>query len=245
MSRSAHGPATIIVALGVEAAPLVKHLGLRRDRNDDGLPRYRDEENRILLLQSGMGARGVARAVASLGTPSWLLSAGFCRGVGSEVELGDLVVASQVIRHAESFAADPFLLETATGATKAIGLPFHVGTILTVDQVVMAAEAGETRADGTIVAVDMESAYLAEAADWRGIPFLAIRVVSDTAAEPWAARGSAFLASDGRLKPMAVATSLLRHPSWIVPMLHLASRLRIATRHLARAIQGLLQELRP
>ncbi len=245
MSRSAHGPATIVVALGVEAAPLVKHLGLRRDRNDDGLPRYRDEEDRILLLQTGMGARGVARAVVSLGTPSLILSAGFCRGVGPEVELGDLVVASQVIRHAESFAADPFLLETATGATKAIGFPFHVGTILTVDEVVTAAEAGETRADGPIVAVDMESAYLAEAADWRGIPFLAIRVVSDTAAEPWAARGSAFLASDGRLKPMAVAASLLRHPSWTVPMLHLASRLRIATRHLARAIHGLLQELRP
>jgi hypothetical protein len=91
----------------------------------------------------------------------------------------------------------------------------------------------------------MESAYLAEAAEWRGIPFLAIRVVSDTAAEPWAARGSAFLASDGCLKPMAVAASLLRHPSWIPPMLHLASRLRIATRHLARVIHALLQELRP
>ena len=245
MSRLAHGPATIIVALGVEAAPLVKHLGLRRDRNVDGPPRYRDGGDRILLLQAGMGARGAARAVASLGTPSVLLSAGFCGGVGSGVDLGDLVVASQVIRHAESFAADPFLLETATGATKAIGLPFHVGTILTVDKVMTAGEAAEQRPDGPIVAVDMESAYLAEAAEWRGIPFLAIRVVSDTAAEPWAARGSAFLASDGRLKPMAVAASLLRHPSWTVPMLHLASRLRVATRHLARAIDALVQELRP
>jgi nucleoside phosphorylase len=241
----AHGPATIIVALGVEAAPIVKHLGLRRDRNDDSLPRYRDEEDRILLLQAGMGARGVARAVASIGTPSVLLSAGFCGGVGSEVDLGDLVVASQVIRRSESFAADPFLLESATAATKALGLSFHVGTVLTVDEVAMLAEAGEKRGNGSIVAVDMESAYLAEAAEWRGIPFLAIRVVSDTAAEPWAARGSAFLASDGRLKPMAVAASLLRHPSWTVPMLHLASRLRIATRHLARVIHVLLQERRP
>lgn len=245
MSRLAHGPATIVVALGVEAAPLVKHLGLRRDRNVDGLLRYRDEGNRILLLQAGMGARGADQAVASLGTPSVLLSAGFCGGVGSEAVVGDLVVASQVIRHAESFAADPFLLETATGATKAIGLPFHVGTILTVDKVMTPAETAERWVGGPIVAVDMESAHLAEAAEWRGIPFLAIRVVSDTAVEPWAARGSAFLASDGRLKPVAVVATLLRHPSWTVPMLHVASRLRTATRHLARAIAALLRELRP
>src|SRR3989304_900583 len=164
MSRLAHGPATIIVALGGEAAPLVKHLGLRRDRNVDGPPRYRDGGDRILLLQAGMGARGAARAVASLGTPSVLLSAGFCGGVGSGVDLGDLVVASQVIRHAESFPADPFLLQPATGATKAIGLPFHAATILTVDKVMTAGEAAEQRVDGPIVAVDMESAYLAEAA---------------------------------------------------------------------------------
>jgi nucleoside phosphorylase len=240
----AHGPATIVVALAVEAAPLVKHLGLRRDRNVDGLPRYRDEADRIVLLQAGMGARGVARVVASLGTPGVLLSAGFCGGVGSGVDPGDLVVASQVIRHAESFPADPFLLETATAAAKAIGFPFHVGTILTVDEIMTTGEAALGRGDGPIVAVDMESAYLAEAAEWRGIPFLAIRVVSDTVAEPWAARGSAFLASDGRIKPMAVAAALLQHPSWTIPMLHLASRLRIATRHLARATAALLQELR-
>jgi adenosylhomocysteine nucleosidase len=149
-----------------------------------------------------------------------------------------------VIRHAESFPADPFLLETATAATKAIGFPSHVGTILTVDEIMTAGETALGRGDGPIVAVDMESAYLAEAAEWRGIPFLAIRVVSDTAAEPWARRGSTFLAPDGRIKPTAVAALLLRHPSWTVPMLHLASRLRIATRRLARTIQALVQELR-
>jgi adenosylhomocysteine nucleosidase len=241
----AHGPATIVVALSVEAAPFVKRLGLRRDRTVEGLARYRDEGNRIVLLQAGMGARGVARAVASLGTPSVLLSAGFCGGLGPGVDLGDLVIASQVIRHAESFPADPFLLETATAATKAIGFPFHVGALLTVDEIMTAGDAACRRGDGPIVAVDMESAYLAEAAEWRGIPFLAIRVVSDTVAEPWARRGSTFLGSDGRIKPLAVGAALLRHPSWTVPMLHLASRLRIATRRLTRATAALLQELRP
>src|SRR3972149_4084670 len=188
-------------------------------------------------------------SMASSGTAMRGIESSCCRrgggGVGSEAVLGDLVVASQVIRHAESFAADPFLLETATGATKAIGLPFHVGTILTVDKVMTPAETAERRSGGPIVAVDMESAYLAEAAEWRGIPFLAIRVASDPAAEPWAARGSAFLASDGRLKPIAVAASLLRHPSWIPPMLHVAARLRIATLHRPRAPSALLRELRP
>src|SRR3972149_5343396 len=85
-------------------------------------------------------------SMASSGTAMRGIESSCCRrgggGVGSEAVLGDLVVASQVIRHAESFAADPFLLETATGATKAIGLPFHVGTILTVDKVMTAGEGG-------------------------------------------------------------------------------------------------------
>ncbi|MEE9182773.1 MAG: hypothetical protein V3U33_09435 [candidate division NC10 bacterium] len=243
ISRLAPGPAAIVVALSWEAAPLAKHLGLHRHEVHNGITRYRGRGDRVLLLQGGMGQRGVERALAWLEEPSLILSAGFCGGIGPGLGLGEVVITSQVLRDLESFPADPFLLETATHALKTIGLPFHVGTILTVDEVVAPGEGTRGAADRQILAVDMESAYLAEAARRRGVPFLGIRVVSDTPTEPWATEGKLFLEPDGRLKPASLAASLLRHPSRLPRMLRLAPKLRRATRQLAHGIDALLKEL--
>lgn len=240
----AAGPAAIVVALSWEAAPLARHLRLRRRGVHDGVAEYGRWEDRVLLLQAGMGSHGVARALSCLENPSLLLSAGFCGGVGPEVDLGEIVIASQVVRNTDSIPADPFLLETATRTLKRIGLPFHVGPILTVDEVVPPAEEGAKRKDLQVLAVDMESAYLAEAARCQGVPFLGIRVVSDTAAEPWAAEGRCFLKPDGRLKLKPIAASLLRHPSVLLRMLRIASKLRRGMHELAQGIETILKELK-
>ncbi len=242
-SQLVPGPAAIVVALPWEATPIAKHLGLRRDGVHAEVVEYRGQEDRVLLLQAGMGPRGAARAFVRLDKPALILSAGFCGGVGPGLGLGDVVVASHVMRNTDSFPAEPLVLEAATRALKTIGLPFHVGPILTVDDVVTPAEGLEGRADLQILAVDMESAYLAEAARRQGVPFLGIRVVSDTPAEPWAAEARSFLDQDGRLKAVSLAATLFRHPSWIPRMVRLASKLRFATRQLAQGTKALLEEL--
>jgi adenosylhomocysteine nucleosidase len=242
-ARVTGGPAVIAVALPWEAAPLARHLGLRRRGPQAGVTHYEDPGNRVLLVQAGMGPGGAARAVACLERPALLLSAGFCGGVGRGLAVGDLVVAAQVARHRALVSADLVLLETATRAMAGVGLSFHVGTLRTVDEVVVSRDEGNGNADGPILAVDMESAHLAEAAQQAGIPFLAIRVVSDTPTQPWAAHGARFLTPDGRLNRAALGAALLRHPSWLPRLLTLAVTLRRATRRLARAIDALLSEL--
>ena len=240
--RSARGATALVVALPWEAIPLAKYLGLRRDGVHDGVTHYRGNGDRVLLLQAGMGLDGAARALSSLDKPAAIVSTGFCGGVGSELGLGSVVVASHVVRDTASFPADPVLLDTATRALKRIGLPFHVGALLTVNDVVRPGDEVQGRTDLPILAVDMESGYLAEAARRQGIPFLGIRVVSDTPAEPWAAEGRVFLDPDGRLRPVTITTSILRHPFWIPRMLQLASKLRLATRQLAQGIEAFLKE---
>ncbi len=244
MIRFACGPAAIVVALSWEAAPIVRHLRLRRQGVHDEVAEYRGGEDRVLLLQAGMGPHGVARALACLEKPSLLLSAGFCGGVGPEVGLGEIVIGSQVVRNSESFPADPLLLEVTTTTLKRIDLPFHVGPILTVDEIVTLSEGRERREDLQVLAVDMESAYLAEAARRQGVPFLGIRVVSDTTAEPWAAEAKSFLDTDGRLKPGSVALSFIRHPTLIPRMLYLGLTLRRGTHRLAQGIDALLREVK-
>ena len=243
LSRVGSGPAAIVVALPWEAVPLAKDLGLLKQGLQDGVTFYRGWEDRLLLLQAGMGREGAARATLFLEKPVLLLSAGFCGGTGPEVRLGDLVVGSRVVGIPQSFPADPSLLDRATRTLKALALPFHTGTILTVDRV---ASPTHQREEGWremgVLAVDMESAYLADWAEQQGIPFLAIRVVSDTPSEPWAAEAGLFIASDGRLRPGALFAHLLRHPFSISRLIPLARKLREATAHLTKGIRALLKE---
>jgi len=243
VSRLAPGAVAIVVALPWEATPLAKHLGLTKSEVLDGVTRYHGWGGRLLLIQAGMGAHGAARALTSLETPSLLLSAGFCGGLRPEIGLADIIIGSQVVRNTRSFPADPFLLESASRAFKTIDCPVHVGTILTVDEVVTPADGIQGRAEPEILAVEMESAHLAEAAQRHGVPFLAIRVVSDTPSAPWATEGRHLLKPDGRLNPASLATSLLRQPSRIPRLLHLASKLRPATRRLAQGIEALVKSL--
>ena len=244
MSRwAAAGAATIFVALPWEATPLAKHLGLSQSDVLDGATRYRKRGARVLLIQAGMGPEGVARALALVDKPSILLSAGFCGGLSPAAGLADIVIGSQVIGKAGSFPADPRLLDTASRSFKVLGCPFHVGPVLTVDEVVTPAGRMPERAAPEILAVDMESAYLAEAAERHDVPFLAIRVVSDTPSNPWATEERTFLKPNGRLKAAALATSLFRHPSRIARLLRLASALRPATRRLAHGIEAILNEV--
>ncbi len=243
MSRLAPGPAAIVVALPWEAIPLAKYLGLSRSEVLEGVTRYGGWGGRLLLIQAGMGSPGVGRAFTSLETPSLLLSAGFCGGTRPEAGLGDIIIGSQVVRNTGSYPAEPLLLESASRAFKTIGCPFHMGTILTVDEVVTPPNGMQGRVEPEILAVDMESAHLAKAAQRHGVPFLAIRVVSDTPAVPWAIEGRHFLRPDGRLKTASLAATLLRHPSRLARMIHLASKLRPATRRLAQGIEAFLKEL--
>jgi nucleoside phosphorylase len=190
-----------------------------------------------------MGKEGVARATLSLEKPALLLSAGFCGGIGPELKVGDLVVGSRVVGTSRSFPADPSLLDSATRALKADTLPFSTGTILTGDRVVSPTyQQEEGWREMGVLAVDMESAYLADWAARQGIPFLAIRVVSDTPAEPWAAEAGLFITPGGRLKLGALFVHLLQHPFSISRMIALARKLREATTRLTAGIRAFLGE---
>ena len=243
MSRWPPGAATIVVALPWEASPLAKHLGLQKTDVLDGVSRYRDRAGRVLLIQAGMGPEGVARALTAVDKPSCLLSAGFCGGLSPAAGLADIVIGSQVVGKVGSFPSDPHLLDTASRSFKALGWPFHVGPVLTVDEVVPLADRVQECAKPEILAVDMESAYLAEVAERHDVPFLTIRVVSDTPSTPWATEERTFLKPDGRLKTAAFAISIFRHPSRIGRLLRLASELRSGTRRLALGIEALLNDV--
>jgi len=81
-------------------------------------------------------------------------------------------------------------------------------------------------------AVDMESAAIAQVAGQAGLPFIALRVIVDTAADELPAAVIA-ASGGGPLRLGALLAGLLRTPGDIGALIRLSARYRIATRMLA------------
>jgi 4-hydroxy-3-methylbut-2-enyl diphosphate reductase len=133
------------------------------------------------VVRTGMGPRRSRRAVPGLRArrPAALAVAGFAGALTDELAPGDVVVATEV-RSASGVVACPSAPLLA-GALRAAGLTVHTGPIVSGDHVVHGPERAELAATGAIAA-DMESAFLADAAD--GGPFAVVRVIVDTPSHP-------------------------------------------------------------
>lgn len=139
-----------------------------------------------------------------------LIFTGVAGGIGPGVQVGDVVVAQEFVQHdmdasplfpryeiplygRERFACDAALVRSLLGATQAglrqLGLPVtvHQGLIASGDRFVSAAEearslhAALSEAGHAPLAVEMEGAAVAQVCHDYGIPYAAMRTISDRA----------------------------------------------------------------
>jgi 4-hydroxy-3-methylbut-2-enyl diphosphate reductase len=129
------------------------------------------------VLRTGMGperARIAAARALAIEAGSVAI-AGLCGGIDPALRPGDVVCASELRREDGTTVEVPgadVLAETA----RRHGLRVHVGPVLSADRILTAAE--RSGLEGAL-AVDMESAWLAESAGGR--PLAVLRVVVDAA----------------------------------------------------------------
>jgi 4-hydroxy-3-methylbut-2-enyl diphosphate reductase len=130
-------------------------------------------------VRTGVGPVRSRRATRRLreDPADFLVVAGLCGAADPNLAVGDVVVASALRR----LGAPPLPVETECmcRALEMQGVRAQLGSILSVDHVVRGLEREAVFAEGA-VAVDMESAWLAEAANGR--PLGVVRVVLDAPA---------------------------------------------------------------
>ena len=188
-------------------------------------------DDRLRLHLSGMGGANAARAaaVALEAAPEALISAGFCGALAADLRVGDLVAADAVVdaRTGDRFPADPGLLAAAPG---------RWGTLVSAERVART-PADRARLDG--LAVDLESAALARAAADAGIPFLALRAVTDERHHrlPDFDR---IMDAAGRLTPGAGLVHFVLHPRELPALLRLGPAARRAGGALREGMAALL-----
>lgn len=196
----------IISAMDSEHRQLAECLS-RKQEGGEGRFRYVEGQlgaNDLVLTQSGIGKVNAAVGAAELirrYAPQCIISTGVAGGIDTVLRVGDVVAASRLVYHDVYCGSDgarygqvqgmPHYYETspdllrralALNGTDGLECRIHGGLICTGDRFVeSAAEQADIKRhfpDG--LAVDMESAAIAQTCYIYGVPFLSLRIVSDT-----------------------------------------------------------------
>ena len=214
----------VIAALGLEIAPLAALL--------EGIPRAP-----ISLHQSGSGYRraySAARAALQGGAVA-LVSWGIAGGLEPGLTAGALLLPRRVLKPgAEPRSADAEWRAALLPVLRP-RFPVHEGDLLGAEEI-LATPRSKARAamDSGAVAVDMESAAVADAAHEAGRAFIAFRVVADRFADTLPPDVDRWIDDAGNRR-LAPALDVALKPSHWRALLSLALRYRKARQALTES----------
>lgn len=173
-----------------------------------------------------------------------VLSIGFSGALAGQLEVGDLVLASELIGTDPAgneiepaiYQPNQGLLRAATEALNATSLRVVSGPTATTPGIITtpANKQDLGRRTGAI-AVDMESYWVARLASERGLPFLALRAISDAQADLVPALHQV-LDADGNPGVRRLVPHLIREPGSLVALLRLARNAGRARRTLTTGV---------
>ena len=183
----------IMAALPLEVRPFLRRVK-RKARRDLGLPAWAWEAGSAVVALSGMGEVAARRAGETLMgrcRPELLVSLGFGGALAPGLAAGDLVLGETFWRYdpdtrelkAGPHPAPPRPLARLCGALKEAGLTACPGSLVTTSRIIHKGRQGGPLAGLPQPVLDLETFALAEMAATRGLAFLGLRAITDTAAE--------------------------------------------------------------
>jgi adenosylhomocysteine nucleosidase len=246
----------IFVALRPESHPIRSRLSERRPLPDSNLNGYqgRIAAMPVSLIATGMGVRRArvssGRAMDSLPGIDFVLISGVAGGLREDLTVGQVVLSERLLTCRDDDFRPEHVIDPSTewigrfaAALQASQRPYALGPMMTSRRPIMSAP-DKHRAfmeSGGAISVDMESAVIALEAQRRGLPFVCMRTILDTAGEDVV--GARLMDRDGHVRPLAAAKALITNPRMIIGVVHLVRNLRLATHSLASALEAVLPRL--
>jgi adenosylhomocysteine nucleosidase len=186
-----------------------------------------------LLAVSGIGTAAAAAAAVALveAGATALMTFGLAGALDPVLKSGSVILAREVI------AADGTRYQTNSSWRERVAAalsPVSVteSALLTADRAIETPQGKAAAFHGTgAIAVDMESSAVARIAAQHNLPFIAVRVIVDTAADALP-RAVVTASRAGRVKFGKLIAGLIVAPAEIVSLIRLARRYRVAMRSL-------------
>ncbi len=249
----------VLCAIRQEISPLVACMNVSNKFNIDEIPFFEGDLNGqpLTLVLGGIGRVNAIKAASCLLESTkvdLLISAGVAGGIRQGIHVGDLIVAERIgYTRQDDFDGDELQLESNFVCKKEIvqlarelsnGLEskLHFGNLLTVDNVI--SQSSTKRKIGeqnSFLAVEMESAAVAEVASKKGVEFAAIRSISDDIDDDLHLDYDNMISDEGKVKVSSIALSVLKNPQ----KLALLSRLNKQTKSAAESLAFFMSKLVP
>ncbi len=201
------GGVLLLAPMASELRPLVRLLGARRDPEAPG-PLYRPKrgERPVAAAQLGVGpvqARRNAEAFTEALVPELTVVVGIAGGLAPQLAVGDAVIPATVLDldHGREYVPQY--------------LPRHdrEGILATSAEFIVDEERLDPLRRRGVVAMDMETAAVAEVCEARGLRWSVVRVISDRPEDGLLDPGVvALLRPDGSVDAAAALRYLLTHP---------------------------------
>jgi adenosylhomocysteine nucleosidase len=190
-----------------------------------------------LLAVSGIGREAAERAARSLveAGVAALMTFGMAGGLDPALKAGNVVLPCELISaDGTRFVAFRSWRERVAGAVSPLRAMSAGNLLASAHAIDTPAEKSAAFRDTGAVAVDMESAAVAAIAARHNLPFIAVRVIVDTAADTLP-RAVVNASRAGQVQVGRLIAGLIVAPGEIAALIRLAQRYRIAMRSL-RAI---------
>ena len=180
------------------------------------------------------------RLKAALDGADAIISIGLGGALDPALVVGDLVIATEVLRPRARWATDPAWTASLARRLPQAKLAAIYGSH---EMVLHTLDKAKLRAKGRAALVDMESHVAAQAAAARKLPFAALRVVSDTAGLSLPSAVGSGLKPDGGMDLLGVLGALARDPRQLPALIRAGRDADRAFKALEAAIKALEPDL--
>ena len=239
----------IFCAMREEFKPLARQLVIKQVHREHGSSvwRARMGSEEIYLVRMGPGkknAQKTAQAFFEKYQPTRVLVYGFAGALSPDLSIGDLLFVDRVRFSGKSaeYICDGDLFEKFKKASYH-QKPIFQGTLLTASKAIQhATEKKKLFEEGKALAVDMESAYIAQYAYAKRIPFNVIRAITDCAHEDLDFDFNRFMKKTGTLRYASLFLYCLGHPSKFKSLFQLARAGRLAAKNLTNFVYQILYQ---
>ncbi len=198
----------------------------------------------VITVVTGIGAANAESAlnhVLERYHPEIILSIGFGGALYKDAGIADLVWASRVFLITEN-STD--VMELSDGGDFPGELFMRRGSIITLEKQMKKSELNKVLPQGLAFPVcDMETFPLARGASRKGLPFFAVRSITDLVEEDIPAELFDVCDESGRYRLSRASRLLLGKPKLIPDSLRLARRAARASKRLSQAVRSLVETL--